>query len=66
MLKTAVIAALALASSPSFAEKPVSSFCQMVRNARTSIGDEKAAEDAARAKGVPEATIQAAKRCLKT
>jgi hypothetical protein len=64
MLRTAVIAALVLASSPSFADqKPSETLCWLAKQARDAAGSEKAAEDVARAKHVPEAVIASAKRC---
>jgi hypothetical protein len=44
-------------------ESPSGSFCWLARRARDAAGSEKAAEDAARAQGVSEATIAKAKRC---
>lgn len=44
-------------------EKPSAWFCFMARGAVASAGNEIAAESAARARGVSEATIAKAKRC---
>jgi hypothetical protein len=44
-------------------EKPDLWFCIKARAAVVAAGSEKAAEDTARAQGVSEATIRAAKRC---
>jgi hypothetical protein len=64
MLKTAIIAALVFASSSSLADdKPSTTLCWLTKQARDAAGSEKAAEDVARAKHVPEAIIASAKRC---
>lgn len=68
----AALALILLASSSSCSrpaqaadrpEKPSAWFCIKARAAVLAAGSEKAAEDAARAQGVPEATIAKAKRC---
>ena len=51
-----------MGSAPSH-EKPSAWFCWMARGALAAAGSEAAAEQAARAKGVSEATIALAKRC---
>lgn len=44
-------------------EKPSAAFCFAAKAAVLAAGSEKAAEDAARAQGLSEATIAKAKRC---
>lgn len=44
-------------------EKPSVAFCIAAKAAVVAAGSEKAAEDTARAQGVPESTIAKAKRC---
>ena len=59
------LAAIAIAGlGPVMAsDKPSATFCWLARQARDVAGSERAAEDAARARGVSEATIAKAKRC---
>lgn len=57
-----VFAATAYAADPPKPDKPSATFCWFARQARDAAGSEKAAEDAARAQGVSEATIAKAKR----
>jgi hypothetical protein len=60
-----VFAAAAYAAGPPKPDKPSATFCLGARQARDVAGSEKAAEDAARARGISEATIARAKRCLR-
>jgi hypothetical protein len=47
-------------------DKPSTTLCWLAKQARDAAGSEKAAEDAARAKGVSEVLIASAKRCPRT
>lgn len=58
-----ILAAAAYAADSPQPDKPSATFCWLARQARDVAGSEKAAEDAARAQGVSEATIAKAKRC---
>jgi hypothetical protein len=57
-----VIAGIGAAHAADRPDKPSVWFCAAARAARDAAGSERAAEDAARAHGVSEATIQRAKR----
>lgn len=63
-LAVAFMISVALTGGPALAnDKPSAFFCWMARGAVAEAGSEAAAEKAARAKGVSEATIAKAKRC---
>lgn len=59
------LAILLLLTGPVMADddKPSIAFCLTAKAYRKAAGSDKAAEDAARAQGVSEATIAKAKRC---
>lgn len=56
-------AAFAHAADAPKPEKPSAWLCWAAREAREVAGSERAAEEAARARGIAEATIAKAKRC---
>jgi hypothetical protein len=63
MIRIVLAAALCCAAAPAHAEKPSATLCWFAKAAVAAAGSEKAAEDAAVARGVPKSTIAKAKRC---